>query len=84
MMSGKEKTGKRTGDKVVVQRGTTSFSKNSYNVAPNARLRKLAAVTAITLLLRHRRRWKDNIKMDLGEPEWGGMDWIGLAYDRDQ
>jgi hypothetical protein len=25
----------------------------------------------------------DNIKMDLGETEWGGMDWIGLAQDRD-
>jgi hypothetical protein len=26
-------------------------------------------------------RWVDNIKMDLGEVEWGGMDWIGLAQD---
>jgi hypothetical protein len=24
----------------------------------------------------------DNIKMDLGEIRWGGMDWIGLAQDR--
>jgi hypothetical protein len=23
----------------------------------------------------------DNIKMYLGEIEWGGMDWIGLAQD---
>jgi hypothetical protein len=22
--------------------------------------------------------------MDLGERKWGGMDWIGLAQDRDQ
>jgi hypothetical protein len=29
-------------------------------------------------------RWVDNIKMDLGEIEWGGMDWIGLAQDRDK
>jgi hypothetical protein len=28
-------------------------------------------------------RWVDNIKMDLGEIEWGGVDWIGLAQDRD-
>jgi hypothetical protein len=26
----------------------------------------------------------DNIKMDLSEIRWGGMDWIDLAQDRDQ
>jgi hypothetical protein len=26
----------------------------------------------------------DNIKMDLGEIRWGGVDWIGLAQDRDK
>jgi hypothetical protein len=29
------------------------------------------------------RRWEDNIKMDLQEVGWGGMDWIELAQDRD-
>jgi hypothetical protein len=29
-----------------------------------------------------RRRWEDNIKMDLLEVECGGMDWIELAQDR--
>jgi hypothetical protein len=29
-------------------------------------------------------RWEDNIKMDLREIRWGGMDWIVLARDRDQ
>jgi hypothetical protein len=33
---------------------------------------------------RARRRWEDNIIMDLRELEWGGMDWIDLAQDRDQ
>jgi hypothetical protein len=33
---------------------------------------------------RPRRRWVDNIKMDLGEIEWGGVDWISLAQDRDK
>jgi hypothetical protein len=33
---------------------------------------------------RPKRRWVDNIKMDLGEIEWDGMDWIDLAQDRDQ
>jgi hypothetical protein len=33
---------------------------------------------------RQRRRWEDNIEMDLREIGWGGMDWIYLAQDRDQ
>jgi hypothetical protein len=33
---------------------------------------------------RQRRRWEDNIKMDLQEVGFGGMDWIGLAQDRDR
>jgi hypothetical protein len=31
---------------------------------------------------RSRRRWVDNIMMDLGEVEWGDVDWIGLAKDK--
>jgi hypothetical protein len=30
-----------------------------------------------------RRRWVDNIKMDLREIGGGGVDWIDLAQDRD-
>jgi hypothetical protein len=30
------------------------------------------------------RRWVDNIKIDLREIGWDGMDWIDLAQDRDQ
>jgi hypothetical protein len=33
---------------------------------------------------RSRRRWVDNIKMNLGVLEWGGVDWSGLAHDRDR
>jgi len=33
---------------------------------------------------RPRRRWEDNIKMDLQEMGCGGMDWIELAQDRDR
>jgi len=32
---------------------------------------------------RPRRRWEDNIKVDIQEMECGGMDWIELAQDRD-
>jgi hypothetical protein len=33
---------------------------------------------------RPRRRWEDNIKMDLREIWWRGMDWIDLAQDMEQ
>jgi len=33
---------------------------------------------------RQRRRWEDNIKMDLQEMGCEGMDWIKLALDRDR
>ena len=32
----------------------------------------------------HRRRWEDNIKMDLQEVECVGIDWIDLTQDRDR
>jgi hypothetical protein len=28
---------------------------------------------------RQKRRWVDNINMDLGEIQWNGMDWIDVA-----
>jgi hypothetical protein len=31
---------------------------------------------------RPRRRWVDNIRMDLGEVGWVDVDWTGLAQDR--
>jgi len=33
---------------------------------------------------RHRRRWEDNIKMDLQEVGCGGTEWIELAHDKDR
>jgi hypothetical protein len=35
-------------------------------------------------LRRPRRRWVDNIRMDLAEIECDGVDWIGLAKDRNR
>jgi hypothetical protein len=32
---------------------------------------------------RPRRRWLDNIRMDLVEVEWSDVNWIGLAQDMD-
>ena len=37
-----------------------------------------------SLLGRPRRRWKNNINMDLQEMVCGGMDWIDLVRDRDR
>jgi hypothetical protein len=33
---------------------------------------------------RPRRRWVDNIRLDLREVGWGDVDWIGLAQDRNR
>jgi hypothetical protein len=33
---------------------------------------------------RPRHRWQDNIKMDLQEVRWWGMNWIELAKNRDR
>jgi len=33
---------------------------------------------------RPRRRWEDNIYMDIQEVEWWDMDWINLSQDRDK
>jgi hypothetical protein len=32
---------------------------------------------------RPRRRWEDEIRMDLREIGWGSVDWIQMAQDRD-
>jgi hypothetical protein len=33
---------------------------------------------------RPRCRWEDNIRMDLREIRWEGVDWMRLAQDKDQ
>ena len=44
------------------------------------KLRKVIVVA----LGRPRRRWVDNIRMDLQEVGCGYVDWIGMAQDRDR
>jgi hypothetical protein len=51
--------------------------KNTYRIFVGKPEGKIPLVIA-------RRRWVDNIKMDLREIGWDGMDWIDLAQDRDQ
>jgi hypothetical protein len=33
---------------------------------------------------RPRRKWEDNIKMDLQKVGWEGVDWIDMAQDKDR
>jgi len=51
-------------------------------------LYKILASVILMLILRPlgrpRRRWKDNIKMDLQEAGGGRGDWMELAQDRDK
>jgi hypothetical protein len=37
-----------------------------------------------TPLGRPRRKWVDNIRIDLGEVGWDDVDWIGLTQDRNR
>jgi len=41
-------------------------------------------LVCISLLGRPRRRWEDNIRMDLREVGCGCVDWIELPQDRDR
>jgi hypothetical protein len=52
-------------------------TRNAYNILFGKAERK-------KLLGRSRRRWEDNIRMDLREIGWEVVDWIHLAQDRDQ
>jgi hypothetical protein len=35
-------------------------------------------------LRKPRRRWEDNIRTDLKEIEWEGVDWVHMAQDRNK
>jgi hypothetical protein len=41
-------------------------------------------ITIIIIIIGPRPTWVDNIKMDLREIGWAGMDWNDLARDRDK
>jgi hypothetical protein len=45
---------------------------------------RVACVILLWLLGRPRRRWEDNIKMDLQELGCEGMDWIEMTHDMDR
>jgi len=45
---------------------------------------KLWSENAKRPLGRPRRRWEDNIRVDLREIGWEGVDWMHLVQDREQ
>jgi hypothetical protein len=61
---------------IYVANATTAAQNNAYRILVGKPEGKRP-------LGRSRRRWVDNIKMDLREIGWDGMDWIDLAQDRD-
>jgi hypothetical protein len=59
-------------------------SPNIVRVIKSIRVRWAGRTEGKRPLGRPRRRWEDNIKMDLHEVGCGGMDWIELAQGRDR
>ena len=57
---------------------------NSKIQNPVLDLRKTCDYIPRRPLGRSKRRWKDNIKMDLHEVGWGGMEWVDMAQDKDR
>jgi hypothetical protein len=57
--------------------GTNGEKRNAYKLL-------VGTPEGKTPLGRPRRRWVDNIKMNLGEIGWDGLDWIDLAQDREK
>jgi hypothetical protein len=53
------------------------YKRNAYTVL-------VGKLEGTTPLGRPRRRLEDNMKMDLREIGWGGMDWIYLVQDRNR
>jgi hypothetical protein len=65
------------------------WSSSSLLISLNLRLAWLLIIHFYIIegkrpLGRPRRRWVDNIKMDLREIGWDGVDWFDMAQDRDQ
>jgi hypothetical protein len=54
----------------------------STNVGGDECIMILVGKPGLRPLGRPRRRWLDNIKMDLRETGWDGLDWINMAQDR--
>jgi hypothetical protein len=70
-------------------------TKTSGNKAQKTKINRLILLRGVyrglvgkpegkSVLGRLRRRWKDNVKMDLQEVWCEGMEWIELAQDRDR
>jgi hypothetical protein len=73
--------GSPTNDQVKDEMGRTCSTngekRNAYRILMGKPERK-------SPLSKPKRRWVDNIKIDLRETGWGGIDSIDLSQDRDQ
>jgi hypothetical protein len=56
---------------------TNGEKRNAYKLVLDGKSRGKEAAR------KTRRRWVDNIRMDLLDCGWGDVDWIGLAQGRD-
>ena len=67
---------------LVLHHGVRSWLKQSFNRLSICNVDLLGKAEGRRPLGRPRRRWVDNISMDIQEVGCGYMDWIGLAQDR--
>jgi hypothetical protein len=61
-----------------------NISETGFCLPPQVKPTQLGPIDRASSYLWTRRRWADNIKMDLRDIGWDGMDWIDLTQDRDQ
>jgi len=54
------------------------------DVGQSARYSSSVKIRVVVLFGRSRRRWEDNIEVELQEVGYRGVDWIELAQDRDR
>jgi hypothetical protein len=83
---------KTKGDRNILVALLNSSSKNTQAARKRLHITKIVFTSVVEVgepegkrpLGRPRCRWEDDIKMDLQEVGCGGMDWIGLAQERDR
>jgi hypothetical protein len=68
----------------VIKKNEIDGSRSTYGDRRGAYMVLVGRTEDRRQLGRQWHRWEDKLKIDLQEVEWGAMDWIALAQDRDR